>query len=553
MTPSTALHTFAERFLAAYFDAHPTVASGTLGLHEYDGRVPDLSQAATERRAADLRLALDGMRAIDDAQLEPVDWLDYQLLRDAIQFELFDLTEWRRWQHDPQTYLAAMEVDGYIKRNYAPLPVRVRALVNHMTGFPRLVTAAKANLRAVPAPVIETAVEILEGALAFLAEDLPQELSALQASHPALYADLEAAQAVALEAGRDLLTHLNDVLAPQSPAEFAIGAAAFSKLLRYGEAVDLPLERLLEIGEANLARNKAAFVETAARIDPAKSPTEVAQQLTREHPTAEALIPDTQAMLQELRQWIIDHEIVSVPTDDLCVVAETPRFWRWAFAMMDTPGPFEQVARESFYYVTPPEPDWPPEKQEEWLTAFDYHSLRATSIHEAWPGHFLNDLHFRNAPSRVSKVFSTYSFWEAWAMYCEQMLLEQGYRAGDDKLRLAQLMSALLRDVRYVCAIRMHTAGMTVEQATQRFIDDAFMQATPARAEAMRGAFDPQYLNYTLGKLMLLKLRDDYRAAAQQGNTFDLRTFHDNFLAWGGPPLPYLRRLLLQHDDGAIL
>jgi uncharacterized protein (DUF885 family) len=224
---------------------------------------------------------------------------------------------------------------------------------------------------------------------------------------------------------------------------------------------------------------------------------------------------------------------------------------RDAFAMMDDAGPFEPLAREAFYYVTPPEPDWPPEKQEEWLTAFDYHSLRATSIHEAWPGHYLHALHYRNSPSRVSKVFSAYSFWEAWAHYCEQMMLEQGYRAGDDKLRLAQLGQALLRNVRYVCAIQMHTQGMTVEQATQRFVKDAFMEEVPARAEATRGTYDPQYLNYTLGKLLLLKLRDDYRA--ERGDAFDLKTFHDALLAWGAPPIPYVRRLMLRHDSGEIL
>jgi len=414
-----------------------------------------------------------------------------------------------------------------------------------------VVEQAKSNLTDVPAPVLDMAVQMLQGGIAFLESDLALALTELTESDPALHLAFESAQNVALKAGRDLLAHLTEVLAPQAPTEFAIGADAFRNMLRYGEAVDAPLRRLLEIGQADLARNKAAFIETAARISPGKNPEEVVKLLIRDHPTVETLVQDTHDMLKELRQWIIDHDIVSVPYDEPCTVEETPKFMRSAFAMMDSPGPFERVARDAFYYVTPPEPDWPPEKQEEWLTAFDYYSLRDTSIHEAWPGHFLNSLHFRNSPSKVTKIFSAYSFWEAWAHYCEQMMLEQGYRADDDQLRLAQLREALVRNVRYVCALQMHTQGMTVEAATQRFIEDAFMEEAPARAEAVRGTFDPQYLNYTLGKLMLLKLREDYRA--ELGDAFDLKNFHDAFLAWGGPPVPYLRRLILQRDDGEVL
>jgi uncharacterized protein (DUF885 family) len=550
MPSSVSLKSFTERFLASFFEAHPTYAAG-LGLHEYDGRVPDLSQVAIEARISYLRQALEEINGISADQLEGVEWLDYRLLHDSIQFELFDLTEWRRWQRDPQAYLWPMAVDQYIKRDYAPLPERTKGLVKHLRGLPELVEQAKANLSNVAAPVLEMAVQMLQGGIDFVEVDLPQAITELQESDPTLYDEFQAAQARALEASRGLLAHMTAALAPQAPTDFAVGSEAYAKMLRYGEAVDVPLEWLLEIGQADLEQNKAAFVETAARIDPNKSPSDVMKELTREHPTTETLVQETQDMLEELRQWIIDHDIVSLPYDERCRVEETPKFMRFAFAMMDAAGPFEKTTREAFYYVTPPEPDWPAEKQEEWLTQFDYYGLRDTSIHEAWPGHYLHDLHFRNSPSKITKIFSAYSFWEAWAHYCEQMMLEQGYRAGDDKLRLAQLSGALVRNVRYVCAIQMHTQGMTVEQATEQFMADAFMEETPARAEAVRGTFDPQYLNYTLGKLMLLKLRDDYRA--EQGEAFDLKRFHDTFLAWGAPPVPYVRRLVLRHDDGKIL
>ena len=380
MSSSAALHAFSERFLADHFDAHPIYAA-FLGFHEYDGRVPDLSQEALEKRAVYLQQALDDVNGIETDQFEPVDWLDFQLLRDAIQFELFDLTEWRRWQIDPQTYLWPLGVDQYIKRNYAPLAERAQGLIQHLRHAPELVQQAKANLDGVPAPGLETATRMLKGIISFLEEDLRLALEELKESDPTLHGEFQTAQRIALDVEHDPMTFMTQTLAPQAPSEFAIGVDAFGKMLCYGEAVDVPLERLLEIGQIDLARNKTAFIETATRIAPNKTPAEVVQLLSKEHPTVETLVQDTQDMLEELRQWIIDHDIVSVPYDDRCIAAETPKFMRRAFAMMDSAGPFESSAREAYYYVTPPEPDWPPQKQEEWLTQFDYHALRDTSIH----------------------------------------------------------------------------------------------------------------------------------------------------------------------------
>jgi uncharacterized protein (DUF885 family) len=217
---------------------------------------------------------------------------------------------------------------------------------------------------------------------------------------------------------------------------------------------------------------------------------------------------------------------------------------------MDSPGAFEEVAEESFYYVTPPEDHWPPEQQEEWLTKFDYATLRDVSIHEAYPGHYIHFLHTKGVPSKVRRIFGAYSFWEAWAHYVEQLMIEQGFRPEDRELRLAQLSEALLRNVRYIVAIKMHTQGMTVDEATAMFAEQAYLAAKPARQEAVRGTFDPGYLNYTLGKLMLLKLREDVRA--REGESFDLQSFHDRFLSYGAPPVPLVRWAMLG-ENGAIL
>ena len=219
--------------------------------------------------------------------------------------------------------------------------------------------------------------------------------------------------------------------------------------------------------------------------------------------------------------------------------------------MLDAPGAFEKVATDAFYYVTPPEKNWPAAQAEEWLTSFNYDMLDTTSAHEGWPGHHLHWLHYRNSPTDVLKALDAYSSWEGWAHYVEQMMVDEGFRDGDPHLRLAQLAEALLRNVRYVCAIGLHTQGMSVDQATRRFMNDAYMEELPSRKEAERGTFDPGYLLYTLGKLMVLKLREDYER--EQGDAFSLKRFHNTFLSFGAPPIPLVRTIMLRNNDGQIL
>jgi uncharacterized protein (DUF885 family) len=273
-------------------------------------------------------------------------------------------------------------------------------------------------------------------------------------------------------------------------------------------------------------------------------------RLGRNHPSEDRLIPDTQAMLDDLRTFLVEHAIVSVPPDTRPTVEETPAFNRWAFAMMDTAGPYEDVATESYYYVTPPDPAWPPERRAEWLTKFDYATLKDVSIHEAYPGHFIHFMHVRRAPSAAAKALLSYSFIEGWAHYAEEMMLEAGVDASPE-FRLAYLAEALVRQVRYLVAIRMHAGDLSVDQAAQMFERHAFMEPLTARKEAVRGTFDPAYLNYTLGKYMVRRLRDDYRA--ERGAAFTLREFHDRLIGLGAPPLPLARRVLLAGDSGVIL
>ena len=554
----TDFHATVEAFLGEYFSRNPGYAAH-LGFHEYDGGVTDYSAAAIEGWLGRVRHYRGQLATFDRAALPAGDQFDLDVLDLALDSELFRWAELADWRRNPMEYLSALDVSSYLKRNYAPLAIRVQAAARQLDHVPDTLAQARANLvLPLPASFVETSLSMYKGTLGFMEHELPAAVEQLRddaggADHGALLADFESRRHMAADALREFMGYLESLQAGATQ-DFAIGADRYRRMLWTGEAVDLPLDALLAVGEADLARNGAAFEALAKSIDPARTPVQLIEELGTKHPGKDDLVPETRAMLEELRDWVIAHDLVGVPSDVRIEVAETPSFMRWAFAMMDAPGAFERVAKESFYYVTPPEENWSAGEQEEWLTKFDYATLRDVSIHEAYPGHYVHFLHYQNVPSRVRRIFGAYSFWEAWAHYSEHVMVEQAFRPADHDLRLAQLSEALLRDVRFVVSIKMHTLGMSVDDATRFFMERAYLPEKPARQEAVRGTFDPGYLNYTLGKLMLLKLREDCRArAAAASEAFSLRQFHDQFLSYGAPPVPFVRRAMLGGADGSIL
>lgn len=538
----------ADQILQATWEQYPSTASG-MGLHQYDGRLPDLTRRALAGRASEIERGIEALERIDITALSATNYYDHHILAAALRKESLELTELRWHETNPMELLWHIELSGYIQRDYAPLPQRVDALTQALAAVPGYLAGLKGVLSGrLAAPVLDATIDAYAGVATFYDNDLVAAVSDL--TDRELLARFQAARAEASAAVGAFVDHLK-ALMPYADAGFAIGSRNFAALLKYGEAVDMPLERLLGVGEADLRRNLARFAEVAAAIDPRKSPRDVMAEIAADHPADHALISETRDMLEDIRQFLIDNEIVSIPSEERCMTVATPSFMRWAFAALDFPGPYEQNATETYYYVTPVEEHWSDAEKEEWLTAFNYATLRAVSVHEAYPGHYVHYLHTRNAESTLSRVFGAYSFWEGWAHYAEQMMVEQGYGGGDPRNALGQLMEALLRNCRYICAIRMHTQGMTLDEATRFFMDNAFMEALPARKEAQRGTFDPMYLNYTLGKLMILKLREDYRRA--QGSAYNLRRFHDAFLSFGAPPIPLVREMMLGNASGEPL
>lgn len=546
---TTEFQGLSDAYLKAYHAAHPTAAS-SLGFHEFDGQLPDIRPEAIADRVATLRRLEQQISAIDPADLDDDQAMDYAVLNLAAQEEIFEWEELRDWQRNPMFYSYYCDVTGYLKRDYAPLGERLRALSEHLSALPDFLEIGWANLKhPIPAMFVSTAIEMFEGHVHFLEGELLEEVA--RTAHPDQIAGIEDSSRLAGAAIKRVLQQLRTESQPGATEGFAIGADRFRKMLRLGEMVDVSLDHLLRLGQEDLARNEADFATVARQIDPEKSPREVIQAMTDNHPTEQSLIADARATLDDLVRFIREHSLVSIPSDTLCVVRKTPPFLRWAFAMLDSPGAFEQRTLEAFYYVTPVEETWSSIQKEEWLRKFDYYTLQDVSIHEAYPGHYVHYLHYRQTPSAVRRTFGAYSFWEGWAHYVEQMMLDQGFEDSEPRLRLAQLSEALVRNCRFLAAIQLHTGDMTVEEATRLFVEHAYMDDLPARKEAERGTFDPGYLNYTLGKLMLLKLRADYEQ--ERVNAFSLGAFHDQFLSFGAPPIPLVRQRMLRDGTDAPL
>jgi uncharacterized protein (DUF885 family) len=387
--------------------------------------------------------------------------------------------------------------------------------------------------------------------MTFIDSDLPKAFRGLDDLH--LLSDLADASQEAVQAIGEYVEHLETEVRPKAKASFRLGAERFEQKLRYDEGITIPVERLLAIAERELHATQEEFRTVAGRLnggDPIENWRKKKQQ---SHPKPGELLATAREQLGELQTFLQRNSIVSLPDDGSIEVAATPDFFRWSFASMWTPGPFETRAQKAMYYLTDIDPSWPEDKQLEHLRDFNVPTLWTISIHEVFPGHYLHYQHLRKVDSKVrrSTLFAPASYIEGWAHYCEQMMLEAGFGRRDYNLKLGQLAESLVRLARFVVGIRLHTDDWSVEQGVRFFRDEAFLEESSARREAERGTFDPTYLVYTAGKLAMLKLREDWQA--QQGGKPSLRAFHDALLSQGSAPFWALRRLMLDGNTDAIL
>ena len=546
----TAFQELSQRLIKEHWDFYPTAGS-RIGRHEYDGQLPDLSPSQNKRREEELRRGLSELRALGINGLNETGRLSYRIMELFLRRELFIFNDLKPLENNPMRHTGYLNVSGYIRRDYAPLEDRIRSATSAMKQAPDFLEVLDQALsNRISSHVVDMSVESYSGMARFYRVDLAD--AATGVTDPEIVTKFNQARETAAVALDSFVERLKSRGA-SGPDGFAIGTKLYSGMLSSGEGLDAPLSRIAAIGQANLEDNLARIKELAQSIAPGRSVSEIVEEIGRNHPQAQQLIPETRGMLEDIRQSLIDFDVITVPSEDRCQVIETPTYMRYAFAAMDSAGALETRATESFYYVTPVEDDWTDKQAEEWLSNFNYDTLKIISVHEVYPGHFVHHLHNRYGRELplVNRVATAYSFTEGWAHYTEQMILETGYGEGQPKLLLTQLLEALVRNCRYMCSLRMHTEKMTLDEATKFFMENAYMAELPARREALRGTFDPGYLNYTLGKLMILKLREDYQR--EQGGAYNLKEFHDSLLSFGGPALPLLRPVLLMNPGESAL
>jgi hypothetical protein len=536
---------FADEYFAALFTFRPSQATEQ-GFHEYDAELDDLSASSVQLRMDTLKRLQARLDTLKAGPLSLDDRIDAAMIDGAIRSELLDLETLQTWRRNPMWYVAPLgnAIDGLMKRNFAPPAARLRSVIARLRGVPALLEAMRANVDNPPREFTDLAIRMVSGSIGFFRGSVTRWAERAAGADTTLLGEFTAANDAAVTTLESADAWLKNNLLPRSKGSYAIGAKAFVDKLLYDEMVDIPLDRLLAIGEANLRKDHEALLAVARQVDPARTPAEVIASLADDHPTAADLIPFVEGALEAARQFLIDRRIVTIPSEVRPIIEETPPYLRsHGFAMMDTPGAFESTATEAFYYVTPPERDWDTRHSEEHLRLFNRPALDLLNVHEAFPGHFLQFLYSRQFPTKTRKLLGAATNVEGWAHYSEQMMVEEGFRGGDLKLRLAQLSDALIRDCRYVVGIKLHTQGMSIEDGAKCFMEQAFQEASNAYAESRRGAYDSTYLYYTLGKLKIYELRAEYKRV--MGAAYSFQGFHDVFMKQGPLPLKLLRQILL--------
>ena len=541
-----------DAYLRGHYAFNPSEATAA-GLHELDSKLEERGPEAVAAETRRLKGVLAELARIPEWRLSPEARYDFLVLQSHARARLLELEDVRMWRRDPNLYvrLASSAVDHILKRAYAPVEQRLPAVLARERQIPRLLDEARANLDNPPRIYTETALVEAAGSVAFFERVVPQMFERAGGSRldAARRAEFHAANDSAVAAMRSFREWLERDLLPRSTGEFAIGAENFRKKLLYEEMIDAPLATLLRDGERQLREMQDEMRAVAEQVAPGRGVAAALQLLERDHPSADGLVGEARADLDRIRAFVRSENILTPPARENLTVAETPEYARAvSFASTDAPGPFERVATEAYYYVTPPDAAWTPRQQEEHLGHYNRYSLTITSIHEAYPGHYYQLMKARQTQSRVRAALQSSSFVEGWAHYCEQMMLDEGFGGNNPKLRLAQLDAALLRLCRYVVGIQMHTAGMGYEEAVEFFMREGYQARTNAEREARRGTLDPTYLVYTLGKMEILRLREEWRR--QLGDSFRIGDFHDRLLSYGMPPLKILRMAMLG-DDGA--
>jgi hypothetical protein len=548
-TARAAWNDFASAFIESYFKSHPFFAVQA-GRHEFDGQMSDWSAAGFQKeidRLKQLRVQAESMSA---EPLEPAQRFEREYLLSVIDDDLFWLDQARAPFKNPAWYINNLDPEVYLSRQYAPLEKRLTGYLGYARAIPQLTAQIRANLQTpLPKPLIERGIEGFGGFAEFFRNDVPKVFASIKDEQA--QKDLSAANSAAAKAMEDLKTWLVSER-KKGTDSFALGETLYAAMLKQTEHVDTPITDLESIGRADLERNTAALKAACAEFLPKGTVRACIDKMNANKPKGGA-IEGARALLNDLKAFIVEKDIVTIPGTEEALVAEAPPYNRGNFAYINIPGPYEKEVA-SVYNISPPDPKWTLKERQAYIPGMA--TLTFTSAHEVWPGHFQQFLHANRNPSKIAALFVGYAYAEGWAHYCEEMMWEEGYGHGSAELHIGQLTEALLRDVRFLSSIGMHTHGMTLAQSQKMFLESAYQDPGNARQQSARGTYDPAYLNYTLGKLMIRKLRADWVAQRASGDAKaepmkDWKAFHDAFLAYGGPPIPLVRKAMVG-DQGSL-
>lgn len=540
---------FINRFVEDSFKANPFFAVDS-GRHELDGKVPDWSAQGFANEIARLKAARAEAEAFPAEALTPDQRFEREnLIANVITRQLFWMDAARFPFTNPAYYVDRLDPDPYLSREYAPLDKRMVGFIGYAQSIPQLAADIRANLRTpMPRTLLERGIAGFGGYAEFYRTDVPKVFESVK--DPELQKQLAEATSAAATTMDGLKTWLESER-KNATDDFALGEALFAQMLKDTEGVDVPLKDLLAAGQADLDRNLQALRDACNEYLPKKSIEVCIAKMGSDKPK-EGTVGGAIAQLEDLRAFVKEKRIVTVPSDQQAAVKESPPYNRGNFAYINIPGPYEKGVA-STYFVAPPDPSWTPKERAEYIPGVA--DLLFTSVHEVWPGHYLQFQHSLRNPSKVAALWSGYAFPEGWAHYVEEMMWEAGLGNGQAEYHIGQLTNALLRNVRFISAIGLHTQGMTVEESEKLFRENAFADAGNARQQAARGTYDPAYLNYTLGKLMIRKLRTDWMAANPPPAGVDAsspqkwQAFHDKFLSYGQPPIPLVRREMMGQKD----
>ena len=534
---------FVDAFIEARFKADPYFAVQA-GRHDFDGKMPDWSRAAIDADIAELRKFAGELSRWVPASLTVRQRFEHEYLKWVVDSQLFWLAEAEAPFRNPAWYIERLDPSMYLTREYAPLPKRLEGFLGYARAVPTLAADIRANLRTpLPKAFIERGAAGFGGYATFFRSEMPAIVAGI--SDEKLKRDLFEATAAAATSMAELTAWLESQRATATD-DFALGAPRFLAMLRQTERVDMPLEELELVGRKDLERNLAAFKEACAAFAPKASLRACADKMRANKPSGGS-VEGARAQLAELRQFVLDKKLVSIPSQEQALVAESPPYNRGNFAYISIPGPYEVSAVKATYYVAPPDAKWSAAERNAYLPGKAY--LLFVSAHEVWPGHYLQAQFMNANPSRAAALWWNYSFGEGWAHYAEEMMYDAGLGAGQPEMRVGMLINALMRDVRFLSAICLHTGCMSLAESETMFREYAFSDAGTARQQALRGTYDPGYLAYTLGKLMIRKLRSDWLAVNPPATP---QQFHDRFLSFGAPPVPLVRKEMLG-NTGAVL